>query len=166
MATKKASSRAAKTDALSVRVDPRLRYGLELLSRAQRRSVTGVVEWAIERVLESEVAHASEGEEDTTETFADAVQLVWSPNELERLAKLASMFPELLTYDETRTWAVIKATPQLWVADSEDRRALAPICLDNWDVLEEVLKTAVERSVIKGLTDEDLKKAGVPLTAA
>lgn len=147
-----------KTDALSIRIDPRLRFGLELLARKQRRSVTGVVEWSIDQALGTEAAeYRSNGE---PVTFTEVVKAIWNPNEVERLAGLATTFPDLMTYDETRMWAVIQSTMGLWLP-SKSRTLDANIVVNQWEKLRPLLVAASEKSVVRGLTDEELEAGGI-----
>lgn len=158
MATKKKSQASSKTDALSIRIDPRLRYGLELLSRVQRRSVTGVVEWAIENALRTEqVDPLSE----YSSTFAQAVTSTWSPNEPERLQNLAKNYPDLMTYEESRLWRVLAETEPLRAGTGSRSTLLMSVVNQQWEKLKPLLQEAAERPVLVGLTEEALKAGGV-----
>lgn len=44
---------AVMTETLTVRLTPRLKYGLELLARKQHRTLAGVVAWAVEQAVNS-----------------------------------------------------------------------------------------------------------------
>lgn len=159
MATKKRSAEAkqgSKTDALSIRIDPRLRYGLELLARQQRRSVTGVVEWAIERALRDESITDQGG------TFAEALRDLWSPNEFERLVYLATKYPDLMTYEESRMWRVILDTEDFWL--DRKRYIFNDDVVELWDRLKPLLISASEKSVVIGLTREQLRRIDVDLS--
>lgn len=157
MATKKKATaqRSAKTEALSIRIDPRLRYGLELLARQQRRSVTGVVEWAIDQALRNETVT------DSGTSFDQLVKDLWSPNEVERLVNLARTFPDLMTYDEARMWAVLKDSPDLLKMNHRGTAVLDIACLEDWEKLRPLLVSASERQVVKGLTAKELDNAGI-----
>ncbi|CAH0138213.1 hypothetical protein [Stenotrophomonas lactitubi] len=160
MAVKKKAPATTKTDALSIRIDPRLRYGLELLSRVQRRSVTGVVEWAIENALRTERVDPLE---EYSSTFAQAVTATWSPNEPERLEKLASKFPELMTYEESRLWRVLIETTEL--LDTFSKRKELDMLLVNreWEKIKPLLLEAADQPVLIGLTRDQLIEAGVDI---
>ncbi len=164
MATKKKAPtrtvKAPKTEALSIRIDPRLRYGLELLARKQRRSVTGVVEWAIDQVLGNEAADWLINGEPIS--FMDAVKQVWSPNEIERLVLLGSHFPDLMTYEETRLHHVLIHSPDLWEGGDPGQGKLDEhVCLGQWDKLAPLLHDAAARPVLQGLTAAELDAAGI-----
>lgn len=163
MPAKKKVAPAPKTDALSIRIDPRLRYGLEMMARQQRRSVTGVVEWAIDATLKREYA-TSDAQGDNP-TFNDLLGQVWRPNEVERLVNLAKRFPELLTYEESRLWEVIKLTPDFWeqVRNGRvlERRIRREVLVDQWEIIKPLIEAAADKAVLKGLTSAELDEAGV-----
>lgn len=160
MAKKQAAAQVRKTDALSIRIDPRLKYGLDLASRVQRRPVTSVVEWAIAEALANERVRDKNGHE---WTLKDASGVIWSDNELERLLALWFNFPDLLDYEESRQVNVLLRTHELWKDGSPNRyldfewsRTL-PV----WDKLKPVLIEAAGRAPVVGLTNEDLDDAGL-----
>ena len=39
---------------VSMRLDPKTKYLIDLLARDQKRTITGVIEWAIERAAEQQ----------------------------------------------------------------------------------------------------------------
>ena len=49
MAIEKKSKKASTSVTLSLRLDPRSKYLIDLLARQQKRTITGVIEWAVER---------------------------------------------------------------------------------------------------------------------
>lgn len=162
MAAKKQTTAAPATrkgDPLSIRIDPKVRYGLELLSRTQRRSVTGVAEWSILQAFHNEKITVEGGREIPFEHF---LSWVWSVNEVDRLIKLYFHGPELLTFEEERMARVIVATPMLW--NGKDRSIESfelDFALENWDTAKPVIAAAAERPVVTGLTEDDLKAAGL-----
>ncbi|MGY0504291.1 hypothetical protein [Luteimonas sp. e5] len=160
MATKKkaapAPARKSKTDALSIRIDPRMRYGLELLARLQRRSVTGVVEWIIECALRSETIMVHpDGDPVPIEM---AIAQTWSPFPMERVANLGRYFPALLTYDESLYWHVIEHTTSFW-----DGNELSPLLTEHWEELTPLIEASAEDGFPSGLRDNEVAEAiGIP----
>lgn len=77
-----------KTEIVTVRLNPELRFGLELLSRQQHRTLSGVVEWALDQILSRR------------EGFN--LDKVWDVDEADRLKKLAEYYPHLLNFDEQK----------------------------------------------------------------
>ena len=167
MATQKTSSRKTpdrKTEALSIRIDPRSRYGLELLARLQRRSTTGVVEWVLQEAFKTEVfQHADEDREQLN--LDEVLDRLWHINDVERLVALAIRKPQLLTFEESRLWKVLKDTSAFWLHqryldfEAFDWKHVLP----QWDKVVLLLNDAVEQNVVRGLTEDELRKAGVAL---
>lgn len=149
-----------KTEALSIRIDPRMRYGLELLARKQRRAVTGVVEWAIDKAFGDEVIDCADG---SSLYFRPALEQLWATNEIERLVLLATTAPQLLTFEESRVWQVIRQTDLLWFSPSE-RSASAfktEEVLSQWERLAPVIYEAADQPIIRGIMKATLKAGGV-----
>ena len=83
-----------KTDNITVRVEPRLRYLTMLAARQQHRSLSALIEWAVQEQLKT--------------MKVDGTPLLdldlWDVDEEDRLKLLALNAPNLLTYDE-EVWA-------------------------------------------------------------
>ena len=109
MATKKQPAKPSTNVNVSLRIDPKTKYLIDLLARDQKRTITGVIEWAIER------AAAQERFDNNSNTFYDEViDDLWSTDESIRLITLALSKPSLLDYDQTRIWETIQASPDFW----------------------------------------------------
>lgn len=162
--TEASKASTKKTEALSIRIEPRMRYGLEILSRLQRRAVTGVVEWSIAQAFQNEIARDLQGNDVAFET---ALNRLWSPNEPERLLALRFYYPSLLTYEEERLVKVLTTTEVLWSAKEPSYRSFEwDIVLPVWEKLKPILQQASERSVITGLSDSELAKSGLVITGS
>lgn len=83
----------AKTESLTVRLSPRVRYGLELLARKQRRNLSSVIEWAINCL-------AFNGENGLIENDVNLLDQLWDTDEIKRIKLLKLHKPDLLTYEE------------------------------------------------------------------
>ncbi|WP_313642322.1 hypothetical protein [Stenotrophomonas sp.] len=169
MATKKSPPKKTpdrKTEALSIRIDPRSRYGLELLARIQRRSTTGVVEWVLQEAFKSEVFDNSDMNRSALH-LDEALDSLWQLNEVERLVALAIAKPQLLTFEESRIWKVLKDTAAFWKTQQyPDFGAFRwPELLPQWEKIAPLLSEAVERNIVRGLTDAELSAAGVTLVS-
>jgi hypothetical protein len=151
---------ARKTDALSIRIDPRMKYGLELLARHQRRAVTGVVEWTLSEAFKSETIAAPQG---VTINFDQIVRLTWSENEIERVLALYFNFPTLLSYEESRVVNTLLRTYDLWrdLDSSKLSNFKAHEVLPHWEKLRPVVEKAAARTPQTGLTEEDFKAGGI-----
>jgi hypothetical protein len=89
-----------RTETVSIRLDPRLRYLAELAARQQRRTISSYCEWAIEESLKNV-------EVDANTSVMDAADELWNPIESDRFARLAFRYPHLLTHEEHVLWRKI-----------------------------------------------------------
>ncbi|MQA55641.1 MULTISPECIES: hypothetical protein [Pseudomonas chlororaphis group] len=109
MATK-TSKRAGETSttvSVGIRIDPKMKFALDIMGRLQKRSLTAVIEWAIHNAMEREML-------DEQSSLAHEIDCIWSTDEITRLVNLAERMPQALTYDELRIWETIKNSPYLW----------------------------------------------------
>ena len=105
----------SRTETITVRLDPKLRFAAELAARKQRRTLSSLIEWAIEDALKRYEFH--EGDNYTNEpsiSAMDAANYIWDVDEADRFVKLAIRWPDLLTHDEQVLWKLIKETTWLW----------------------------------------------------
>ncbi|MNX78377.1 hypothetical protein D3C86_1099640 [compost metagenome] len=72
--------------AIAVRMHPRLRYLLDVIGRKQRKSMTAVIESAIEALASPEEL--------------DIANSTWSTDEAERILNLYLKAPHLCSFDE------------------------------------------------------------------
>jgi hypothetical protein len=99
----------SKTEILSIRLDPRLRYLAELASRRQRRSISSFVEASIQdsllRVFITQEVDSRGNYKG--KTISEVAATLWTVNEADRFARLAFRYGDLLTYDEQICWKLI-----------------------------------------------------------
>ena len=112
MAGRKPDPKRAVTVNVSMRLDPKMKYLIDLLARDQKRTITGVIEWALVKAASQELV-IGDGYGDS-ETFAQAIDDLWSTDEAIRLVKLAIYRQSLLDYDEMRIWETIRASSNFW----------------------------------------------------
>ncbi len=103
-----------RTQTVTIRLDPRVRYLTDLAARTQRRTTSGFIEWAIERAFSEIVMYEGEGPEHPAITLMDQEVELWDVDEADRFAKLALYFPNLLTYDEQVLWKLITENYAFW----------------------------------------------------
>jgi hypothetical protein len=99
----------SRTETVTVRLDPKLRYLAELAARKQRRTLSSFVEWAIEENLKT--VHLSE---DESESIANMAAFLWDVDEPDRFVRLALLYPDMLTHDEQVLWKLIIENGYLW----------------------------------------------------
>jgi hypothetical protein len=103
---KSGGGKLARSETVTVRLDPKLRYLAELAARKQRRTISSFIEWAVEDSLKNVTLHESAGQDDRSVSVADESRL-WDIDEAERFARIAIQYPELLTYEEQKLWKAV-----------------------------------------------------------
>lgn len=152
MAAKKKTGggKLSRSEVVTVRLDPKLRFAAELAARKQRRTLSSFIEWAIgEAVNRIEVTDS--------ENVNYVMAQVWDVEEADRFIKLALNFPELLTFDEERLWKIIKNCKIFWLStppkgsSNIDKTSIAyPMLRSYWEKLQMVIAGEA--------TEEDLEK--------
>lgn len=144
MAIEKKSKKITTSVNLSLRLDPRTKYLIDMLARQQKRTITGVIEWAVEQAGAETIFDGDLGN-----TFLDVIDSLWSTDESIRLTQLARSRPELLSYEEMRIWETVRASPYFWYDDGSDEPKLAGGTLqEHWDSLvKHVQKRRLSRAV-------------------
>ena len=109
-------SKLNRSETVTMRLDPKLRYLTELAARQHRRTVSSFIEWAIERQLENVILYEEYDYQDGTTkvTLAQEALKLWDTDEPDRIAKLALYYPELLTHDEQVIWKLVRECGYLW----------------------------------------------------
>jgi hypothetical protein len=102
-----------RSEVVTVRLDPKVKYLAELAARKQRRPLSSYVEWAIERSL-SQVHLEEEFNNTVSVTDAERTHHLWDLDEADRIVRLAMTYPELLTYEEQMVWKLIRENGLLW----------------------------------------------------
>lgn len=116
-------AKTSRSETVTVRLDPRLRYLAEVAARVQRRTLSSFIEWAVEDSLNRVVMHTEDDGKSLSVANVDARTPLWDVDESDRFAILASYFPNLLTHDEQKLWKLIS---EVWsimqpVKDTHER---------------------------------------------
>lgn len=156
MAEKKTSggSKLTRTQTVTVRFDPKLRYLAELAARKQRRTVSSFIEWAVEEALKQVVIN-----EFDNMPLSEQAETLWDVDEAERFARLAISHPELLLHDEQVLWKVIvdsnllslspfgyKIIPSEKFTMDVLRECLFPEIRKNWKLFNDIARGIRPRS--------------------
>lgn len=156
MATK-TSKRAGETSttvSVGIRIDPKIKFALDIMGRMQKRSLTAVVEWAISQAITQQAI------DHNGTSLSTVLDKIWSTDESVRLLKLAFHMPEALTYDELRIWETIKATGYFWRKNKdgsfnpEDGELSVFLVTDNWSFLVEHVERHKSSSTIVPIRDD------------
>lgn len=106
----------SRSETVTVRLDPKLRYLTELAARKHRRTLSSYMEWRIRESLESEDVRPvnTPAPASAPETIGTEAEYLWDVDEADRFAKLALRYPHLLTHEEQVRWKFIRECPGLW----------------------------------------------------
>lgn len=127
---RKGGGKLARSETVTVRLDPKLRYLAELAARKQRRTLSSFIEWAVEDSLSRVfIAEGFDGA-----SIADEAEKLWDVDEADRFAKLALRYPYLLTHDEQVVWKLVCENGYLWRG-----RYAGPDNEMTWSLVEESL---------------------------
>ena len=98
----------SRSETVTVRLDPKLRFAAELAARKHRRTLSSFIEWAVEESVQSVCLDGLKA------TAYDAIDLVWDVDESDRFVRLALYYPNLLTHNEEVLWKLIRENGCLW----------------------------------------------------
>lgn len=96
MTIKQAKLKGERSTTVSVglRISPKTKFALDMMSRKHLRSLTATIEWAVAQAISRET------HDPTGMSLSELVSAVWSVDEQERLLSMHRHCPELLTFDE------------------------------------------------------------------
>ena len=104
-----------KNVTVSVRVSPKVRFGLEMMSRLHHRTVPEIVSDAIDQVFSSEI----EGLYDDSGPpevggKRPLLNVLWAERPSDRLPNIALECPYLLSSPEKKVWNQVLVDPRFW----------------------------------------------------
>lgn len=105
--------RLARSETVTIRLDPRLNYLCEIAARVQRRTKSSFIEAAIDDAIHR-VPLQPRNSGDYNPTVGDRADDLWNVREHERLVALAFEAPHLMTMFEQEVWAVICEHGPFW----------------------------------------------------
>jgi len=139
MATKtsKRTGEVSTTVNVGIRIDPKIKFSLDIMGRLQKRSLTAVIEWAISNAIAQEVVDGPEGD---GQPVSKVIDRVWSTDEATKFINMCFEMPSVLTYDERRIWDTVLLSPIFWKVEwgAQDRSNFdESVYRDNWEGLKE-----------------------------
>lgn len=158
MATKTTKKRGetATTVSVGIRIDPKIKFALDLMGRLQKRSLTAVIEWAISNAIAQQTA----GTLDLP--MSKVVDEIWSTDEATRFINLCYNLPEALTFDELRVWETIKASAYFWKTfqdrsyDTTKNMLEIDLVRSNWDTIQSFVEANKGSPNVVPMTDREL----------
>jgi hypothetical protein len=145
--------RLVRSEPVTLRVDEKLLYLIELAARKHKWSVSSYLEWAAERSLKEVLLTTSEG---TLRSIADESEELWHPDKVVRFVKLASRHPDLLTYHQSVLWKLIRENQFVWPRSRQGQMAAEPdinFLRSCWDRFVAVAEGKADRSILPGEAD-------------
>jgi hypothetical protein len=113
---------AGKGAVVGVRLDPKIRYLADLAARKQRRSINSFIEWVILNsfgTVELRIDRDRSGNKIPV-TLEDSAWRLWDADPAERFARLAILFPDLMTHEEHERWKALSDSGLLNPAKHRD----------------------------------------------
>jgi hypothetical protein len=157
----RARSGKSRTETISVRLDPKLRYLAELAARKQRRTLSSFVEWAIDDSLDRVVideAYDQESERNYPISLSSVGNQLWDVEEADRFAKLALRYPPMLNHIEQIIWKLVRENGFFWRGNFNkhdrfywevaERNLVFDRLRDYWEILNKVARGEAEKSAL------------------
>lgn len=140
-------SKLTRSETVTVRLDPRLRFACELAAAKDRRTLSSFMEWAVEMAIHQvNVVADFDGEHMVWQTAADVAKAVWDVDESDRFVKLAANYPELLSTREQVLWKLIREDESFWKGTARDHDGLPDfnfkLLRERWTELQEKITNA------------------------
>jgi len=107
---KTGGGKLSRSETVTVRLDPKLRYLAELAARIHRRTLSSYIEWSIESSLGNNLLTGDHN----GPSIKDESEHLWDVDDADRFAKLALRYPHLLTHEEQVRWKLIRECGHLW----------------------------------------------------
>ena len=103
-----------KSEVVTVRLDPKLKYLAELAARKHRRPLSSYIEWAVEQSLSRVWLAEPYNDEGVSVADAERMHNLWDLDEPDRVVRLALNFPDLLTHEEQLVWKLVRENGVVW----------------------------------------------------
>jgi predicted HicB family RNase H-like nuclease len=110
-ASKGRGGKLGRSAIVTVRLDPKLRFFVELAARKERRTVSSFMELAVEEVINKVFT-------------GDVMDRIWDTDETVRFVKLATHLPEFLNSEQRKTWERIEHEPACWKKNKPDYESI------------------------------------------
>lgn len=116
---RKGGAKLSRSETVTVRLDPKLNYLCDLAARAQRRTKSSFIEWAVAESLATVsipdmVSFDFASGEERSVSIQQKSQALWHVDEPDRLVALAIHAPSLLNHEEQLIWRIVKENGLIW----------------------------------------------------
>lgn len=147
------SGNLSLSEIIQVRLDPKLRWAIELAIRGKKRAASSFVEWAIGQAVKS-AEWKSEGSAGLT--IKEAADRIWDEDESKRFVNLANVYPKLLTPEEKVLWKHIRDLQFCWQTKADINKGL-DVTIDAAKINFQILRSNI--NLIKKFADGDINKS-------
>ena len=151
--TRGGGSKLTRTETVTVRFDPKLRYLGELASRIQHRTLSSYIEFAVADSLTRQVIWQGEeypGAPHTEVKISDVADSLWDVFVPDRFGKLAVRFPHLLNHIEQIIWKFVRENSFFWKTNERGRTLDFVELRAHWDALNKVARGEADKSILPG----------------
>lgn len=143
MAAKKiGGGKLARSETVTVRLDPKLKYLAELAARKQRRTLSSYIEWVIEKSLEK-IYIKKDG---LDHCLAEWANELWDVDEADRFYLLTQNFPDLMTHEEEVMWKIIQEED---VFKDIEGRLMVEFVRSGWEPLKKYVSGEIDYEEFK-----------------
>lgn len=162
---KRGGGKLSRSETVTVRLDPKLNYLCELAARAQRRTKSSFIEWAIAESLQRVAVPGTKSFGDEPNNVDEISSELWDVDEADRLVALAYWAPALLNHEEQLVWKLITTSGWFWRGDwsasperrwtystDERRKLLMDRVREYWDEFQAVVEGRKARSEVGAFT--------------
>ncbi|SDP40828.1 hypothetical protein SAMN04489798_5663 [Pseudomonas arsenicoxydans] len=121
MTKNKPNQGARKTETLTLRLDPKIKFLIEMVARKKRQSITGVIESAIEEYAKGIKIDAYLWDDEEKKNVEQEVTLlrlcneIYSTDDSHRFGLLFYVAPQLMNHEEQRLKETVYASPVFWL---------------------------------------------------
>ena len=151
-APSKGGGKLNRTQTVTLRLDPRLKYLTDIAARTQRRTTSSFIEWAIEQSLSQVELYT---DINNRISLADEANELWDIEECDRLVQLGLKYPHMLSLEEQAIWKTVATNLVFWrflnnTDDSQpeiSRRSLVlQVVRDNWKIIKAIAEGKADKS--------------------
>lgn len=109
----------SKSELVTVRMHPKLRFGLELIERANSATTTEAIAIAIRQTLKTMQAITATADGVVKKPLEDVMEHTWAKDEIGRFLNLACNYPMLLLEHEQELLNMVVADERVRAEDGE-----------------------------------------------
>ena len=133
-----------KSEVVTVRMTPKLRYGLELMARLHQETVPEVITRAIASAFTAEYGGLFVYVDGDNEFPRNLLEIAWAERPSDRLVNLALRYPNVMSRAERAIWSAIKSNAKYWRSErsrratvSDENAVLRDVIAEDWTAISD-----------------------------